>query len=139
MAVSAEYIDYITGQLSPCGQVTSRRMFGGAGLYLHGLFFAILAEDTLYFKVDDTNRDDYINADMEAFRPFGEEGNAMNYYEVPLSILEDPEQLSVWAMKAVDVARAKGLPCPTSPACSNASTAWSTPATVCWSSSTTWT
>ena len=59
MSISDEYLTYVIGQLECIGPVQSRRMFGGAGLYLDGLFFALIADDTRYFKVDDSNRSDY--------------------------------------------------------------------------------
>jgi DNA transformation protein len=105
MAVSSEYIDYILDQLACVGEVTSSRMFGGAGLYLNGLFFALIADDTLYCKVDDSNRPDFETAGMGPFRPFGEQSYAMRYYEVPIEVVEDCDTLRVWAEKALDVAQ----------------------------------
>jgi DNA transformation protein len=105
MAVSSEFIDYTLDQLTALGEVTSRRMFGGAGIYRGGLFFALIANDTLYFKVDDSNRCDYESAGMEPFRPFGEKSYAMHYYEVPVEVVEDGDAMTVWAEKALDVAQ----------------------------------
>jgi DNA transformation protein len=46
---------------------------------------------------------------MAAFRPYGEEGEVMQYYEVPAEVLEEPEELGAWAQAAIEVARrAKG-------------------------------
>jgi len=53
MSVSDEYLTYMIGPLECIGPVQSRCMFGGAGLYFDGLFFALIADDILYFKVDD--------------------------------------------------------------------------------------
>ena len=80
-------------------------MFGGVGLYSGDLFFALIAEDTLYFKVDASNRPDFEERGMEPFRPFGEDGGTMQYYEVPEDLLEDPDALRPWAEKALAVAR----------------------------------
>jgi DNA transformation protein len=78
-------------------------MFGGVGLYADGLFFALIAQDRLYFKVDDTTRSDFERLGMEPFRPFDED-SAMGYYEVPADVVEDPVQLAPWMRKAIDVA-----------------------------------
>ena len=43
-------------------------MFGGAGFYLEGLFFALIAEDVLYFEVDDGNRADFKAVERGPFR-----------------------------------------------------------------------
>lgn len=83
--------------------MAGKRMFGGVGIYSQGLFFALIAEDRLYFKVDDSTRPVYERLGMEPFRPFGEDG-AMGYYEVPADMVEDTVQLAPWMYKAIAVA-----------------------------------
>ena len=108
MAGNKSFHDHVIDQLTRTGlKVASRPMFGGLGIYSGPLFFAIIARDVLYFKVDDSNRPDFEGAGMGPFKPFGEEGETMGYFEVPGPVLEDAEQLAVWAEKAVEVARAK--------------------------------
>ncbi|HEY2825931.1 MAG TPA: TfoX/Sxy family protein [Gemmatimonadales bacterium] len=117
MPGSKSFHDHVIDQLTRTGlKVASRPMFGGVGLYSGPLFFGIIARnDALYFKVDDTNRPDFVAAGMNPFRPFGEEGETMNYMEVPGGVLDDAEQLAVWAEKAVEVARAKKARRPSPP------------------------
>jgi DNA transformation protein and related proteins len=103
MALSDSYRNYILEQLGRVEPVTAKSMFGGAGLYAEGLFFALIAEDRLYFKVDDTTRPEFQRLGMEPFRPYGEE-HAMGYFEVPGDVIEDPAQLAPWMRKAMDVA-----------------------------------
>ncbi len=80
MPVSDQYSDYVLEQLCCAGRVTARKMFGGMGLYLQGMFFALIASDILYFKVDDTNRPDYEAAGMGPFQPFADRpGYTMQY------------------------------------------------------------
>lgn len=98
------YAQYVLEQLGPVGDISSRSMFGGVGIYSDGLFFALIGNDQLYFKVDDSNRPDFEEVDMGPFRPYGDE-RSMQYYEVPVDVLEDQDQLKVWAAKAVGVAR----------------------------------
>ena len=107
MAVSDEYLIYVLDQLGCVGCVGSRRMFGGAGIYFDDLFFALIADDVLYFKVGDSNRSDYEAAGMEAFRPFADKPNVMSYYELPIEVLENKDRLGEWAQKALQVARSK--------------------------------
>jgi DNA transformation protein len=84
-------------------------MFGGVGVYAGDLFFALIADDTLYFKVDDATRGDFEARGSDPFRPYGEAGETMQYYRVPEDLLEDAEELCVWAERAIGVARrAKG-------------------------------
>jgi len=64
MAVSVGYRAFVMEQLEHAAPVAHRRMFGGVGLYSEGLFFGLMADDTLYFKVDDGNREDFEEAGM---------------------------------------------------------------------------
>ena len=106
MAVSTNYRAFVLEQLSRViPDIRSRSMFGGVGIYSGLHFFALIDNDTLYFKVDDRTRPDYESRGMGPFRPFGDGGEAMQYYEVAADLIEDPEMLGVWADRAVAVAR----------------------------------
>ena len=107
MSVSDEYLTYVVDQLECRGPVQSRRMFGGAGLYFDGLFFGLIADDVLYFKVDGSNRSDYEAAGMGPFCPFPDKPYVMQYYEVPIEVLENRDTLRDWAQKALYVAERK--------------------------------
>ena len=105
MAVSPDFVAYVIEQLAQLTRVTSRRMFGGVGLYADGLFFALIASDALYFKVDDSNRSDDEQRGSRPFCPFPDKPEMlMNYYDVPAELLDDAEELSKWARKSVAVA-----------------------------------
>ncbi len=104
MAVSASFKAFVLEQLSAVAPVTARGMFGGVGIYAAGLFFALMDDDRLYFKVDDSTRGRFIAAGMRAFDPF-KDGKTMNgYYEVPGEVLEDEERLPEWMHEAMAVA-----------------------------------
>jgi len=70
MAVSDEFINYVIDQLAGWGEVTARRMFGGAGLYCDGKMFGLVADDVAYLKVDDSNREDFVKAGASPFNPY---------------------------------------------------------------------
>ncbi len=99
MATTPEYRDYILDLLNPIYPVHDRKMFGGVGIFIEeGMFALITSEDVLHFKVDDQNRAEYETADMPRF-------GRMPYYEVPLDVLESPDDLRLWMGKAIEVAR----------------------------------
>lgn len=100
MAISEAFKDYAVDQLEAFGIVSVKKMFGGAGLYHDGLIFALIADDVLYFKVDDSNKADYKKAGMKPFKPFADKPMVMPYYEVPADVLEDRNRLAEWAEKA---------------------------------------
>ena len=106
MSVSPSYRTFVLEQLDRCGlRVRARSMFGGGGLYADELFFALIPEDAVYFKVDDGNRPDFEARGLGPFRPYGEHGEIMSYFRVAEDLLEDPEELRAWADKAIAVAR----------------------------------
>ena len=108
MAVSESFRTFVLDQLGRViPRIRARSMFGGVGIYSGDLFFALLADDTLFFKVDDSNRPDFDARGMSPFRPYGEEGEVMQYYEVPADLLDDPEGLRPWAEKSIAVAARK--------------------------------
>lgn len=108
MAVTTDYLAYVIDQFAPFAKVISRRMFGGVGLYADGLFFGLIDDDTLYLKVDDSNRDDYVSRGCVPFRPLANDPDAysMSYFQLPEDVLEDPDTLRFWARKALAVAAA---------------------------------
>jgi DNA transformation protein len=78
-------------------------MFGGAGLYIAGTMFGLVAEDVVYLRVDDDSRADFEREGCSPFRPFSDR-KPMPYYEVPAHVLEDSEQLHEWATRALGAA-----------------------------------
>jgi DNA transformation protein len=108
MPVSPHFRDFVLEQLAAAGRVAPRPMFGGVGLYLEGLFFALIDDDTLYFKADEATRARYEAAGSRPFCPYtGEPDRAMGYWQVPAEVLEDAEELAAWAREAKAVALAR--------------------------------
>ena len=108
VSVSPSFRAFVLEQLArTTSGVRARSMFGGVGIYSGDYFFALISDDTLYFKVDDTNRSDFVALGMGPFRPYGPSGEAMQYYAVPADVLEDAEALEPWVQRAIEVARRK--------------------------------
>ena len=108
MAVTADFLRYVLDQLAGLGRVIPRRMFGGVGLYHEERFFGLIAGDTLYLKVNDSNRGDYEARGMRRFRPFPDKPYwSMTYYEVPADTLEDADECMAWARKSLSAAVTK--------------------------------
>ncbi len=106
MAVTDGFRTFVLEQLGRITPVRARNMFGGVGVYAGDLFFALLDDDVLYLKVDDSNRGDFVAAGSGPFVPDGDAAHAMQYYDVPAELLEDADALAPWVLKAVAVARA---------------------------------
>lgn len=96
----------IEAALLPLGPVMARRMFGGYGVFLDGLMFALIAEDRLFLKVDDQSKPRFAEAGSQ---PFVYEGKRrpveMSYWLLPDAAAGDPEALVEWARIALAAAR----------------------------------
>lgn len=95
--------DYVIGDLlGEIEGITSRSMFGGWGIYKDGLFFAIITNGELYFKVDDSNRADF---EQLGSHPFvykqGKQKSTMSYWLLPVEVQEDRDKLGEFVGKAV--------------------------------------
>lgn len=106
MPASASYIDYVKDLFSPFGEISVRKMFGGGGVYCDGLFFAIIGDDDLWFKVDDVTRGEFEGKGLEPFVFEMKDGRSgtMSYYGVPEDIYDDHDELKHWATLALDAA-----------------------------------
>jgi len=102
---SPGFTAFVLDQLAGLGDVTTRSMFGGVGLYRGDLFFAIVARDVLYLKVDDETRGSFERIGSRAFRPYPDRPGSMQYYDVPLAVLEDADDLLRRARGAVAAAQ----------------------------------
>jgi DNA transformation protein len=95
-----EFADQITEDLGELGEVTWRKMFGGAGVFVDDKMFALIdSEARLHLKVDDSNRARYEAVDAEKH-------SRMPYFAVPADVIEDHSALTDWASQSVAIARA---------------------------------
>ncbi len=106
MAVSDSFLTFVLEQLAGVPDLVTKRMFGGVGVYSGETFFAILDNDTLFFKVDAALAERYQRHGMPPFRPFPDKPPMSGYYQVPADVLEDSDQLAAWAHDSVGVGRA---------------------------------
>ncbi|MBR1227594.1 MULTISPECIES: TfoX/Sxy family protein [unclassified Bradyrhizobium] len=106
MVASATYAEFLSEQLAPLGRVTMRRMFGKTGVFCDGVMLAVVTENTLYFRVDDQNRE--IFKEAEAFPPlnYAKKGAMidLSFWRVPERLFDEPDELIVWARAALAAA-----------------------------------
>jgi DNA transformation protein len=98
MARQNEFVSHVLELLTPLGPATSRAMFGGWGIYLDGVMFALVADDTLYFKADDNNRASFLQAGLEPFR-YVQRGKqiSFDYFSAPDEAFDAPHLMLPWA------------------------------------------
>ena len=98
--------DFVLDQLQELDDVEARRMFGGFALYQDETFSGIIHKERLYFKVDEMNAGVYRKRRMKPFRPNAKQ-TLKSYYQVPVEIIEDAEQLADWAKQAIDCQKSR--------------------------------
>jgi DNA transformation protein and related proteins len=102
MPVTAAYLDFVVELLSPLGPISTRRMFGGRGIYLHSTLFGFVVDDTLHFKVDDQTRRTY---QAEGSGPFTYQTQAgtqtlTSYWRAPERLFDEPDEMLEFARMA---------------------------------------
>lgn len=93
------FLDYVLEQLEGARGLKTRAMFGGHGLYIGPSFFGIVHKGSLYLRTDEASRPAYVEAGCKPFNPKGKV-ELHRYYEVPAHVLDDAEELLVWAKRA---------------------------------------
>ncbi|MBL1142864.1 MAG: TfoX/Sxy family protein [Proteobacteria bacterium] len=97
----SEFINFLHEVFSSFGLITTRKMFGGFGIYHDSLMFALVANDTLYLKADDSTKQNFIDKDLPPFEyNKGDKKVQMSYYLAPEEIYDDPDEAVYWARLA---------------------------------------
>lgn len=106
MVASDGFAAFLTEQLSPLGQITMRRMFGKTGVFCHGLMLGMVADDTLYLRVDDHNRAEFREAEAAPSLNYQKQGQIidLSFWPAPERLLDEPDELVGWARLALAAA-----------------------------------
>jgi DNA transformation protein len=105
MARSSEFLQLVLEQMRGLGSVNARSMFGGYGLYWDALFFALISDDTLYFKADAETQAEFESRTLPRFRytARGKE-HALMYYQAPPEVYDEAHAMAQWARLALAAA-----------------------------------
>jgi DNA transformation protein len=104
---SDEFLEFLRERLAPLGPIATRRMFGKVGVFHTGVMFGMVADDTLYLRVDAGNADTF--AEAREFPPlnYAKGGKLIDlaFWRLPDRLLDEPEALPRWAGLALAAAR----------------------------------
>ena len=106
MAVNEDYLNFINDQLSGLGSYETKPMFGGIGFFKEGLMFAMLGKGVFRLKADELNKADFEERGIARFLS-DKNTKGLPYYEVPAEILEDKDELCIWAKRSFEAAQRK--------------------------------
>jgi DNA transformation protein len=106
MVASDSFAEFLKEQLAPLGRVTMRRMFGKTGVFCDGLMLGMVTDNTLYFRVDDHNREAFEEA--ASFPPlnYSKKGSTidLSFWRAPERLFDETDELVAWARIALAAA-----------------------------------
>lgn len=107
MVASDGFAEFLRDQLAPLGRITTRRMFGKTGVFCDGLMLGMVTDDTFYVRVDDRNRAVFSEAGSTPPLNYRKKGAVIDlaFWRVPERLLDEPDELVVWAREALAAAR----------------------------------
>lgn len=102
----SEFVAYLSEVFRSFGEVRSRRMFGGYGIYHGGLMIGLVADGVLYLKVDSETVPAFSKAGSVQFE-YSKNGKSMNmsYFSAPVEIFDESEQAKAWVAMAYGAAQ----------------------------------
>jgi DNA transformation protein len=92
--------------LAPLGSIEAKRFFGGIGIRQDEVLFAMIMDETLYFRVDAESRPRYEAAGCQAFSYDTKTGSRAieGFYTAPEELFDEPAEMRDWARGAVATA-----------------------------------
>ncbi|MFQ5642011.1 MAG: TfoX/Sxy family protein [bacterium] len=101
-----EFVEFLHEVFEAFGTITARKMFGGYGIYHDGVMFALVEQDTLYLKADETTRHHFELRGLPRFQ-YMKKGKVifLSYYMAPEEIYDDREEAAVWATRSYEAAQ----------------------------------
>lgn len=106
MVASPSFAGFLHEQLAPLGRLSLRRMFGKTGVFCDGVMFAMVADDTLYLRVDDHNREGLSEAAGYPPLNYEKQGKSIDlaFWRAPERLMDDQEELLRWSRLALEAA-----------------------------------
>ena len=97
---SESFQDDVVARLDPLGGISSRKMFGGYGIFESSAMFALVnSQGELFLKADASNRPQF---EQNGAKQHGK----MPYFQPPPEVLANSDSLRDWAQVSIAVAHA---------------------------------
>jgi DNA transformation protein len=107
VVASASFAEFLREQLAPLGPLTLRRMFGKTGMFCDGVMLGMVTDNTLYFRVDDSNREAFREAAVFPPLNYKKQGRTLDlsFWRVPERLYDEPDEFIEWGREALAAAR----------------------------------
>jgi DNA transformation protein len=97
----SEFLQYALDLFNPLGRLTSKTLFGGNAILKNNITFAMVFDGSIYLKTNKNTVKKYLDLDS---KPLSYKKNnktiSLRYYEIPIEVLDDEDQLIQWAIEA---------------------------------------
>ena len=110
MLSGANAPEFLVELFSGFGPVTVRRMFSGSGVFADGLMIALVVDEIVYLKADDSFIPLFEREGQTPFSYTTRNGKRTlnSYWRMPERLYDEPDELAEWARLALAVARRSG-------------------------------
>lgn len=111
MKKDAGFVQYVVEDLfAYLSDVSARAMFGGYGIYRAGVMFGLVEDGELYFKVQDEQKEKYLEFGSRPFT-YMKEGKPqeLGYYFIPEEVQENNQLFRELAEDAYELALQKAV------------------------------
>lgn len=89
----------LVSRLAAIEGITSKKMFGGHGIFHEGKMFGLIdSKGTVHFKVDDSSSIKYMDHGSQKH-------GKMPYCSVPENVLADTNVLLEWAKESIEISK----------------------------------
>lgn len=97
---ASESVEAFVDRLRPLGDIHSKKMFGGYGVFEAGKMFALVnSQGAIFLKAaGDADREKFVQAGSQ-------QHGRMPYFEIPEAVLSDDDQLAEWAAEAIRLSK----------------------------------
>lgn len=86
-------------KLASIGKISTKRMFGGHGLFHDGKMFGMIdSKGQQYLKADDSLKDEFEAKGAKKHK-------RMPYYSIPANVVDDLDELLSWAKSAINATK----------------------------------
>ena len=104
MKKDLSFYDYVVNDVfDGIEGISTKHMFSGWGVYKYGNIFALILKGELYFKTDESIRNEFQKRDSHPFS-FEKGGKTITtkYWVLPSEFMEDKEKLCFWIERSLN-------------------------------------
>ena len=103
MSASKEFVVHVRELLFSLGELSDGRFFGGHALKHGGRQFAMIMGNTLYLRVNDATRPEFV---AKGSKPFSYQTKVRRvevrtYFAAPEELMDAKDELLAWSRKAI--------------------------------------